>query len=525
MAGLIGAIGAALIATVQFMFGSDAAKQGLATRAAIGLTLLLLFAWLVFFAGLRRPARLALLAAAALLPLALYFAVRIDGMTGDMRPEWSWRWNPRPSERLAKLPAPSATAAARAKIDWKRTSSDDFPQFLGPQRNGRVAGPRLARDRGAWPPPLIWRQPIGAGWSSFAVVGSYAITQEQRGDDELVVCRELESGQILWTHSDPGHFSEFLAGDGPRSTPTIADGNVYTLGAEGRLNCLGIADGSVVWTHDVLAEHRASNVQWGKSCSPAVVGDVVVVSAGGRDGHSLVAYDKHNGELIWHAGDDPSSYSSPLSTVLAGVPQILIVNHHSVVAHDPLDGHVLWRFPWEGDQPKVPQPLPIDAERVLVSAGYGVGCTMLQIKPSDTGFDWKENWSKKSLKPKFTNLVVRDGFVYGIDDGRTLVCLETADGRLRWKGGRYGHGQVLLVDDLLLIQAESGEVALVDATPERHHEWTRFQAIEGKTWNNPALAGRHLLVRNAQEAACYELPLETVPRKNSIVRTTPYNRR
>ncbi|HEV3006548.1 MAG TPA: PQQ-binding-like beta-propeller repeat protein, partial [Pirellulales bacterium] len=283
-----------------------------------------------------------------------------------------------------------------------------------------------------------------------------------------------------------------------------------TLGAEGRLNCLDGADGRLVWTHDVVGEHAAGRrVQWGKSCSPALIGDLVVVSAGGPNGHSLVAYQKDSGKLVWHGGDDPSSYSSPLLTTLGDVPQILIVNQESLVAHDPIDGRVLWRYEWQGKQPKVPQPWPLDGDRVLLSAGYGIGCQMLSVIRGETGTWEKETiWKKNALKPKFTNLVVRDGFVYGLDDGKALVCLDLADGKVRWKGGRFGHGQMLLVNDLLLILTESGEVALVEATPQRHHELGRFQAIEGKTWNHPVLAGRNLLVRNAEEAACYELPLE-----------------
>ncbi|HVC92582.1 MAG TPA: PQQ-binding-like beta-propeller repeat protein, partial [Pirellulales bacterium] len=453
--------------------------------------------------------RLSVLAAGMFSLIGLVGALRIDGVSGDIVPRLAWRWGLKPDERLHKPTTVSADEGADAKIDLTATTADDFPQFLGRNRDGRISAPRLGRDWLSHPPLRLWRQPIGAGWSSFAVVGHYAVTQEQRGELELIVCYDLLTGKIRWSHADKGRFGTEIDGIGPRATPTIVDGYVYTVGAAGRLNCLNGAGGMVVWTHDVLAEHSAKNAGWGKSCSPAVFGDLVVVSAGGPDGHSLVAYHKQTGERVWEAGDDPSSYSSPVLATLAGVPQVLIVNPRNVVAHDPLDGHLLWRFKWEGNDPKVPQPVPVDRDRVLIAAGYGVGCAMLGIEHGeDDAWEVREIWKQNRLKPKFTNLVVRDGYVYGIDDGRALVCLDTADGQLKWKGGRYGHGQVLLVDDVLLIQAESGEVALVEATPERHHEWTRFQAIEGNTWNNPVLAGRYLLVRNAEEAACYELPLE-----------------
>jgi len=510
LAGLIVVMGAVLIAGVRFSeaFNTEA-HRFLATVAALLLIALLLYLWLVFFAGLQWGTKLSIVGAGMFSLIGLVATIRIEGVSGDIVPRLAWRWSLKPDERLDKPIPVAVDQGADAMVDLAATTADDFPQFLGPNHDGRIGAPRLGRDWKTHPPFLLWRQPIGAGWSSFAVVGKFAVTQEQRGELELVVCYELATGKIRWSHADKGRFGKEIDGIGPRATPTIADGYVYTMGAEGRLNCLDGVGGQVVWTHDVLTENHAQNAGWGKSCSPAVIGDLVVVSAGGPSGHSLVAYHKQSGALVWKVGDEPSSYSSPALAILAGVPQVLIVNPHSVVAHDPLDGHVLWSFPWGGDDAKVPQPVPIDGDRVLIAAGYGVGCAMLGIAHDDhNAWEVREIWKQNRLKPKFTNLVVGDGFVYGLDDGRTLVCLDLSDGKLKWKGGRYGHGQVLMVDDVLLIQAENGEVALVEATPERHHEWTRFQAIEGNTWNNPVLAGRFLLVRNAEEAACYELQVE-----------------
>ena len=508
---VIFALGGALVATIQAtdLFANDAAVQFLATSSAIALTLMLAAFWAIFFTGLPGRKRAALLLSGIALVVGFFALVRVEGVSGDMRPTIAWRWRSRADHRLTRE-ITSEGKAADATVDLTQTTDRDFPQFLGPNRDAKLSGPRLARDWDALPPKKVWRQPIGAGWSSFAVVGPYAVTQEQRGEQELVSCYELLTGKLLWAHADEGRFSEVIAGDGPRSTPTIADGRVYALGAAGRLNCLDGATGEAIWTHDVLEESHAANVQWGKSCSPLIVDNLVVVSAGGANGHSLVAYDKNSGEEVWHGGDDPSSYSSPVLASLAGSPEILIVNHHALAAHDPADGRMLWRYQWQGTQPKVPQPIPVGSDQVFIAAGYGVGCMLLDVKQDGDGeFSVHEAWKSHNLKlkPKFTNVVLQDGFVYGLDDGRSLVCLELAAGKRRWQGGKYGHGQLLLVGDLLLIQAESGAVALVEATPKRYSELTRFQAIEGKTWNDPVLAGQRLLVRNAQEAACYELPL------------------
>lgn len=506
------ALGAALVGAIQNVerFENNAADQNLATLSAVGLTVLLLAFWAIFFTGLPGRARAKLLLAGVALVAGFLLLLRVDGVSGDIRPKLAWRWAPKAGARLSEELS-SEGKPADATIDLTQTTDRDFPQFLGPARNGTLPGPRLARDWTARPPKKIWQQPIGAGWSSFAVVGPYAITQEQRGDYEWVSCYELLTGTPLWAHADPGRFNKVLGGEGPRATPTVSEGRVYALGANGRFNCLDGASGEVIWTHDILTEHDAPNLEWGKSCSPLVFGDLVVVSAGGANGHSLVAYDKVSGDEIWHGGDDPSSYSSPLLATLAGVEQILIVNHHAIAAHDPADGRLLWRYPWTGDQPKVPQPVPVGPSQVLIASGYGIGSMLLDVNASADGeLSASEAWKKHSpkLKPKFTNVVLREGFIYGLDDGRSLVCLDLARGERKWQGGHYGHGQILLVGDVLLVQSEEGDVALVDATAERFHELTRFHAIDGKTWNNPALAGRYLLVRNAEEAACYELPLD-----------------
>lgn len=505
-------LGGVLIAAIRnlSLFEENAANQNLATLSACGLIALLLAFWAILFTGAPGRIRAALLAGAILAVASFFAIVRVEGVSGDILPKLAWRWAPKADERLAEEISEDGKPAD-STIDLAQTTERDFPQFLGPARDARLSGPRLARDWQARPPKKLWRQPIGAGWSSFAVVGSYAVTQEQRGERELVSCYEVLTGKLLWAHADPGRFNAVIAGDGPRATPAIADGRVYAFGANGRLDCLDGATGDVVWTHDVLAEHKAPNLEWGKSCSPAIVGNLVVVSAGGSHGHSLAAYDKTSGKEVWNGGDDPSSYSSPMFAELAGVEQILIVNHHALAAHDPADGQVLWRYQWTGDQPKVAQPVVVGPNQVLIGSGYGIGCMLLEIERDEAGeLSCREAWKSHSrkLKPKFTNVVLHDGFVYGIDDGRTLACIELERGDLKWRGGRYGHGQLLLVGDLLLVQGETGEVALVEATPKRFTELTRFQAIDGKSWNTPALAGPYLLVRNAEEAACYELPLE-----------------
>jgi outer membrane protein assembly factor BamB len=542
------ALGSAAIGWIWLAGDATGQERVLGTARVILVVVVLLALWLVLFSGLARRARWLALAG-FLIALALVPALfRIRGVTGDLVPILEPRWKSRePALDRFTAAAPAATQpAAGGALDSPSHGSDtrpsaapgspaepalapaaatpapvpipgtapaglsldvSYPQFLGPERNGTVPGIRLFKDWRSRPPRLLWQRQIGAGWSGFAVAHGLAITQEQRGDRELVIAYDLVSGAVKWAHGDARRFESTIAGDGPRATPTVFDGRVYTLGSTGLLNCLELSTGRRIWHRDI-AEGSSAQPDWGRSCSPLVVDDLVVVSAGAGAGRSLAAYRRTTGEPVWQAGNDRVGYSSPMVARLAGIRQILIFNQASVAAHDPETGRLLWEHRWPAEQPNVAQPVLLPGDRVLVSSGYGVGSKLLQVRDNGTaGLRAELAWESTRLKAKFTNLVVRDGFVYGLDDG-VLVCLDPSDGERRWKSGRYGHGQVLLAGDLLLVQAEDGEVALVEARPDAHRELTRFTALKEKTWNSPALAGRILLVRNDQNAACYELPLE-----------------
>jgi outer membrane protein assembly factor BamB len=332
------------------------------------------------------------------------------------------------------------------------------------------------------------------------------VTQEQRGGDEAVVAYDLRTGAVRWIHTDSERYATVIAGEGPRATPTAAGTRVFTLGATGLLNALDLRTGRRLWQRHVLRENPGPDPQWGRSSSPLVVDGRVVVSVGGAGGRSLVAYDARTGAPVWHGGDDAVGFSSPFVATLAGRRQIVIFNRGSVAGHDPAAGALLWQYPWPPHQPTVTQPVPLDGDRLLVSSGYGIGSKLLRIvAEAQGGLRPDLVWESPRLKAKFTNLVVHGGYVYGLDDG-VLVCLDPATGERRWRSGRYGHGQVILADDLLLVQTEDGEVVLVRPDPAGLAELGRFAALDGKTWNPPALAGPLLLIRNDREAATYELP-------------------
>ncbi len=436
-----------------------------------------------------------------------------------MVPILGFRFAARPDRLLEPPPQPAPGGAA--SVDLRTTTEDDFPQFLGPHRDTSVAHVRLARDWTQEPPKLVWRHPIGAGWSAFSVVHGHAVTMEQRDKWEMVSCYGVTTGRLEWAYSIAARYERLEAGVGPRSTPTIDEGRVYALGARGHLACLDGATGRCLWEKDLLheagmtPEDEADAVPWGRAASPLVVGGRVIVPLGGRNGGrmaSLAAYDKRDGKLLWTGGDRQISYSSPALATLAGRRQVLIVNEDTLAGHDLDTGRPLWQHPWPGHtnrDPNVSQAVPVPPNRVFASKGYGSGSILLGLEPAaDGAFEANVVWrNAKVLKTKFANVTVRGGYVYGLSDG-ILECVELQSGRSQWKRGRYGHGQILLVGDLLLVLSEDGEMLLLEATPDRpSNVLGRFQAIEGLTWNNFALYGPYLLVRNADEAACYKLPL------------------
>jgi outer membrane protein assembly factor BamB len=506
---VLGAVG--VCAWAQLNPNKDHQVAFLISAATAAGATLFLIAWLLLTAPWSWGGRLTGLMGFAIGMAGAFALVRVDETSGDVVPKLVWRWTPKHDVALAGEFADLVGGTA----DLLSTTPTDSPEFLGPGRCAVVAGPELARDWSTTPPREVWRRPVGAAWSSFAIVGNYAVTQEQRGENELVVCYELATGKPVWYHADKVRFEETLAGIGPRATPTIVDGRVYTLGALGLLNCLDGATGKKLWSHEVAEENGADTLerkpQWGKSCSPLVVGDAVIVSAGGPDGKSLVAYHKETGDLLWHAGDDPASYSSPKLATLAGVLQVVIINRESVAGHDPVDGHIIWRHEWPQPNPKCTEPLVTGEDTLLVSAGYGLGSELLRFTPDEEGgLAVEQVWNSRNLrnlKSKFANMVLRDEFVYALDDG-VVTCIEAGTGKRRWRGGRYGHGQLLLVGDLLLVQAENpGDLVLVDPNSMSFKELGRITSLAGKTWNNPAISGRTLLVRNHEEAICYELPV------------------
>lgn len=502
--------------------------------------LLGLMVWLVLILALARSTAPRIYWRALLLvPLGLLLIFlsiyKFERFNGDLIPQFSLRWSGAADTRPQSVqqdgsPDLNAVAADRASgaaaIDAAPQipppmfvpRESDFPQYLGPSRDASLRHVSLNPNWDASPPRIAWKQSIGAGWSGFAVQGDVAVTMEQRDQQEWVSAYSVLDGTLLWNSPIEARHSNVMGGVGPRSTPSIADNRVYAASAVSRLSCLDLATGQEIWSQELL-ELAGTNqaaferqVSWGRSASPLLVGDLVVIPLGGTEAakQTLIAFDRTTGQERWRGGSDQISYASPTLAELSGQPQILLVSEKLVAGYDIDSGAQLWSSPWPGSSSgaaTVSQPVVVDATHVLLTKGYGEGCRLLQLMFAGDAWTVDVLWSNSAgLRTKFTNSVVRDGYAYGLSDG-ILECIRVSDGQRQWKKGRYRQGQLLLVGEHLLITAENGELVLVEANPEEMKEVAKLPVLGEVTWNTAALSGNRLLMRNSDEAACILLPL------------------
>ncbi len=452
---------------------------------------------------LKKVPRTAVALAAAALALGFWTLVRIDGVWGDLEAERAWRWEPTAEERYLA----ERTSTARGTSVIGEVAEAEWPGFRGPARDGVVLGSTLAEDWDARPPRELWRIPVGPGWSSFAVAGRRLYTQEQRGDLEAVVAYDAETGAELWAHEVPSRFFEAMGGVGPRATPTVVGGMLFTLGAEGLLHRLDAVTGEVVWQADLREDAGREPPMWGFASSPLVVGELVIVYAGGEADRGVLAYGIADGRIRWGAPAGGHSYSSPQLSRLAGELSVAQVSDAGVVLLDPVDGSVVWRHEWQHESYRVLQPLVLGGSTVLMSSDFS-GTRRLDLRRTSEGLVAEERWTSMAMKPGFNDYVAHDGFLYGFDPN-ILACVDLDTGVRRWKGGRYGNGQLLLLPegDQLLVLTERGDVVLLRTHPERLEELTRIEVLDAKTWNHPVLVGDRLYVRNAEEAVAMVMPL------------------
>lgn len=509
------AFAALMVATIALVHQSMRLGVGFYVLPSVtsGLVLMLLFTQRMRWSSARWLTFGVMLAIAG-----VWTQVRLDGLDGSFKSELSWLWSPTAedqflAERAQHLAKASKSGKSSVETPQKPAPSDpaqvgqgDWPGFRGPARDGRLLGVSFSTDWERNPPSELWRRRVGPGWSSFSVVGDYLFTQEQRGEEEVVTRYHAYSGQELWVNSIDARFAETVGGPGPRATPTYHDGMLFVFGATGVLQCLDPSTGQMVWKRSVPDDTGAATPQWGFASSPLVVGELVIVVAAAKDAKSVAAYDRSSGELKWSSGDGTHSYSSAHLARIADVDQILVSTDFGLQSFNPIDGKQLWQHEWASQGvARIVQPLVL-GDDVFVGTGFGTGTRRVNAQSQDGQWLVSERWTTNRFNPYFNDLVHHEGYLYGFDGG-FFICVDATSGERKWKRGRYGDGQVLLVVDMpvLLVLGERGDVVLVEPTPERHHELARFKALKGKTWNHPVIAHGRLFVRNGAQAVCYEL--------------------
>ncbi|HEV7998716.1 MAG TPA: PQQ-binding-like beta-propeller repeat protein [Planctomycetaceae bacterium] len=539
-------LAAALEVSIWKKYEDDATYRVMLTWYTVLGFVLGLLIWWTLLSGHRWSTRLIGLAVIPIASFAFVLTFRLKDFTGDMVPVFELRWQRSAEQRAADYwqnqaseeVTPAAGKEPTPVFQQVLIRPDDWPQFNGPRRDGRADGvrvrtrweeanPHKLSDMDPRLPRQVWRHPVGAAWSSFAIVDKFAFTQEQRGTDEAVVCYDARDGKQIWVHLDHNQrYDQPLAGIGPRATPTVHDSRVYTFGATGILNCFAASSGARLWSTNAIEDAGGQPLQFGMAGSPLVFDNLVVVNPGGprqtidgtrASGRAVIAYDRLTGKEVWAAGDYQAAYASPILATLGGVKQVVIFDALGAAGHDVANGKQLWRTPaWTNDfHNNIAQPIvgkDAGGEGALfLSSGYGTGSILFDVQKSNGRWNVNERWrAPNKFKLKFNSGVARDGLIYGLDEG-ILACFDLSTGHQRWKHGHYGYGQVLMFENLLFVISEEGDAVFVDVSSGKPQEVARFHAIDGKTWNHPAYSKGRLYLRNAEEAVCYDLePLQPV---------------
>jgi outer membrane protein assembly factor BamB len=464
----------------------------------------------------RAPAiRLGTALLAATVGFGFFDLLQFYGTTGRFSLELGWRWTPTAEDEYLKTLADATDGTTILEgfsdADVIERTSATWSDFRGANRDGIVDGVILASDWKGSEPRLVWKTRIGPGWSSFTVAGNRLFTQEQRGEQEAVICLDAETGSTVWTYAYPARFWEAIGGAGPRATPTIGDNQLFALGADGQLSALRPSNGEVLWTRNLHQDAQREPPTWGWSSSPLLVGSQVIVHAGGNEDRGLLAYDRDTGALLWSVASGDHSYSSPQRASFAGVDGILMLTNNGLQFLSELDGSTIWEYSYPTQNYRAIQPLVL-GDDVLIGTSLGEGTRMIDVEFIDDQWKISERWTSLDIKPDFNDYAVYQGYLYGFD-GNILACVDIESGERQWKRGRYGNGQLVLLRESgqLLIASEKGELVLVKADPERLTEEAKIPAIDGKTWNHPVLIGNRVYIRNGQEAACFELPVNIAP--------------
>ena len=410
--------------------------------------------------------------------------------------------------RRVALPVALVIAGLWLMVGGATAQAADWPQFRGPKGDGRAEQATLSLPWPAEGPAELWSVPLGGGYSGIAAVGDKLYTLMSSGSDELLVAFDATDGNELWRlRTDAKRRDSF--GDGPRSTPTVNQNRVYAVSALGHLWCADRHSGEVIWDRDLRKEFGAVVPTWGVSASPIVFQDLLLFNVGGRAGHSLMAFDKKNGEVRWQTATGIPGYSLPLTVEVAGMEQSIFFTGTELIAVEPKTGNDLWQLSWKtAYDVNAAAPVWVPPDRLFISSGYDTGAALLQIKNQEGAIKIEELWRSREMKNQFSSSIYHDGHLYGFDNEH-FKCIGADDGVTRWRKTGLGHGSLLYADGHLVVLSDGGRLAIVEAAPDRYREKASAQISRGKHWTAPTLQRGRLLVRNQKKLMAFKLgPLQ-----------------
>lgn len=501
---IIGALGIIALLIVEQVACDHSMRGSLLIVLTLPLTTFGFTVGAIIFRKWLTIARTLLSLALASLAIIFSLAIKTEGVRGDFSFSVLPRWKVDVEQTLAAKPMEPSQVVPKESFE-----NIAWPKFRGLEQDGTQHGTKFDDNWSQNAPKELWRIDIGAGWSSFVVAGNYLFTQEQRGNNDCVICYDASNGKSVWQYSLESRFFEALGGLGPRATPTLAGSDLYTQGAEGWMSKLDASTGKLIWKQDLRkVADKPEPPMWGFSSSPLVVNDKVIVHVGGKDSNGIVALSAVDGSLAWKSPCGEGSYGSAQMVKLLGQDLVAILSNEGAHFYQPDSGEQQFLYKWKHNGYRALQPQIIDGDKILVSTGMGAGSQLVQVSKDDAGvWTGKEIWTCKDFKPDFNDFVIYQDHIYGFDN-RIFACIDLKTGKKKWKGGRYEKGQCLLLADsgLILVISETGELVLLKASPDSHQELAKIQALNDKTWNHPVVIGDKLYLRNAKEAVCYQLP-------------------
>jgi outer membrane protein assembly factor BamB len=372
----------------------------------------------------------------------------------------------------------------------------DWPQWLGPERNGVSQEQNLAQ---SWPknePPVRWSRELGDGLSGMSIVGDHLYTMYSVKRTEFVACLNANTGETVWKRFVGDAISDHMGSDGPRSTPTVSGGVVYALSSQGMLVAMDALTGSVAWRHDLTRQYGAQQPKWGYCQSLLVHNGNVYVDPGGENDHALMAFNAKTGEVVWHTGSYKAGYSSPVAAKLGGLDQVLFFTGKGLISTESKSGKILWEIPWETNYDvSAATPLIIDDERFFISTGYGTGAALFRLDTAGDKPAPKVVWREKTMKNKMSTSVRIGDHLYGFDESR-LAAVSLDTGEKRWSQPGFDRGSLIAAGSKLFVLGEECSLALVEASPKGYVERGRKKVLGEMCWTVPSLSRGRLFVRD-----------------------------